>query len=130
MALVFLVEGDPDNVERRIGGALIAVRNDEVDLVVDVRYEADRSLIAEDDVAIGAAGRALVRLHLHKAKADADELARVAGDQANDAYEAALAEGRRALKTGEKTIKANPYLSIAIAAGVGVLIGKLLSRPS
>jgi len=52
------------------------------------------------------------------------------GEQASEAYDAALAEGRRAMKTAGKTIKANPYLSIAIAAGVGLLVGKLLSRHS
>lgn len=52
------------------------------------------------------------------------------GEQASDAYEAALAESRRAMNSAGKSIKAHPYLSIAIAAGVGLLVGKLLSRPS
>ncbi len=50
------------------------------------------------------------------------------GEQASEAYDAALAEGRRAMKTAGKTIKANPYLGIAIAAGVGLLLGRLISR--
>jgi len=51
-----------------------------------------------------------------------------AGDRAEDAYDAALAQGGRALKSTEKTIKAHPYLSIAIASGIGLLVGRMLSR--
>ena len=51
-----------------------------------------------------------------------------AGDRAEDAYDAALAQGSRMLKSTEKTIAAHPYLSIAIASGIGLLVGKLLSR--
>jgi ElaB/YqjD/DUF883 family membrane-anchored ribosome-binding protein len=52
-----------------------------------------------------------------------------AGDRAEQAYEAALAEGRRQLKAGEHAIKEHPYMSIAIAAGIGLLVGRLISRP-
>ncbi len=48
-------------------------------------------------------------------------------DRADDAYEAALAEGRRTWKSTEKTVKAHPFLSLAIAAGIGLLIGKLVA---
>lgn len=51
-----------------------------------------------------------------------------AGDRAEEAYDAALAEGRRQLKAGEAVIKNHPYMSIAIAAGLGFLIGGLISR--
>ena len=51
-----------------------------------------------------------------------------AGDRAENAYDAALAQGDRVLKSTEKTIAAHPYLSIVIASGIGLLVGKLLSR--
>jgi ElaB/YqjD/DUF883 family membrane-anchored ribosome-binding protein len=52
------------------------------------------------------------------------------GEEASEAYDAALAKGRRAMKTAGKTIKANPFLSIGIAVGVGLLLGRLLCHHS
>ena len=49
-------------------------------------------------------------------------------DRAEDAYDAVLAQGGRALKSTEHTIKAHPYLSIAIASGIGLLVGRLMSH--
>ena len=50
-----------------------------------------------------------------------------AGDRAGDVYDSALAEGRRTLRTTEKTIQTHPFLSLAIAAGLGLLLGRLTS---
>jgi len=50
-----------------------------------------------------------------------------AGDRAGDVYDSALAEGRRTLRTTEKTIQSHPFLSLALAAGLGLLLGKLMS---
>lgn len=47
-------------------------------------------------------------------------------ERAGEAFETALAEGRRTLKTAGKTIESHPYLSLAIAAGIGLLLGKLI----
>jgi len=47
--------------------------------------------------------------------------------RAGDAFDTAWSEGRRTLKSTEKTIKAHPYLSLAIAAGIGLLLGKLIA---
>lgn len=58
----------------------------------------------------------------------AKRTATYAGDRAEDAYDAVLAQGSRTLKSTEKTIKAHPYLSIAIASGIGLLVGRMLSR--
>ena len=58
----------------------------------------------------------------------AKRTAAYAGDRAEDAYDAVLAQGGRTLKSTDKTIKAHPYLSIAIASGIGLLVGRLMSR--
>jgi ElaB/YqjD/DUF883 family membrane-anchored ribosome-binding protein len=50
-----------------------------------------------------------------------------AGDRAGGYYEAAVAEGRRTLRSTEETIRAHPFLSLALAAGLGLLLGRLLS---
>jgi ElaB/YqjD/DUF883 family membrane-anchored ribosome-binding protein len=48
-------------------------------------------------------------------------------ERAGDAFDTALAEGRRTLKTAGKTVKDHPYLSLAVAAGIGLLLGKLIA---
>lgn len=90
-----------------------------------------------------------VREELSQLRADIDSLigtvgrlADTAGDQfaagarrtvsgvherAGEAFDTALAEGRRTFKTAGKTIEAHPYLSLAIAAGIGLLLGKLIA---
>jgi len=50
-----------------------------------------------------------------------------AQEQAEHAFDTAMREGRRTLKSAEETIQAHPYLSIAIAAGIGLLLGKLIA---
>ena len=47
--------------------------------------------------------------------------------QAARAFDTAIDEGRRTLKSSEQTIRAHPFLSIAIAAGIGLLLGRLLA---
>lgn len=51
-----------------------------------------------------------------------------AADRVEDAFDDATAKGGRALKSCETAIKANPYLAIAIATGIGLLVGNILSR--
>lgn len=46
--------------------------------------------------------------------------------RAGDAFDTALAQGRRTLKTVGKNIEAHPYLSLAVAAGLGLILGKLI----
>jgi ElaB/YqjD/DUF883 family membrane-anchored ribosome-binding protein len=58
---------------------------------------------------------------------DTEGLLSDAGTRAREAYDYALDEGRRTLDAGEETVRAHPFLSLAIAAGVGILIGRLLA---
>lgn len=51
-----------------------------------------------------------------------------AGDRVEDAFDGAMAKGGRALNSADAAIKTNPYLAIAVATGIGLLVGKLLSR--
>ena len=84
-------------------------------------------LRADIDSLVGTVGR-LVNGAAGSVIEGAKQSAAYAGDRAEDAYDAVLAEGTRTLKLAEKTIKAHPYLSIAIASGIGLLVGKILSR--
>jgi ElaB/YqjD/DUF883 family membrane-anchored ribosome-binding protein len=84
-------------------------------------------LRADIDSLVGTVGR-LANGAADSVVNGAKRSAAYAGDRAEDAYDAVLAQGSRTLKSTEKTIKAHPYLSIAIASGIGLLVGKLLSR--
>src|ERR1044071_9251048 len=84
-------------------------------------------LRADIDSLVGTVGR-LANGAADSLVAGAKRSAAYAGDRAEDAYDAAMAQGGRALKSTEKTIKAHPYLSIAIATGIGLVVGKMLSR--
>lgn len=57
----------------------------------------------------------------------AKRTASAAGRRAENAYDTVLAEGRRTIETADKTVHAHPYVSLAVAAGVGWLIGRLMS---
>lgn len=91
------------------------------DELVQLRADIDNLVGAVGRLANGAAGSLV------------DEAKRTisrTGEEASEAYDAALAKSRRAMKTAGKTIKANPFLSIGIAAGVGLLLGGLLCHHS
>src|SRR5262247_3097669 len=83
-------------------------------------------LRADIDSLIGTVGR-LAETASDQVVSGARHAARSVHDRAGGTYEAALAEGRRTLKSTEKTIKAHPFLSLAIAAGIGLLVGKLIA---
>lgn len=87
--------------------------------LTQLRADIDQLVGTVSRLANGAAGSAID---------GAKRTATYAGDRAEDAYDAVLAQGGRALKSTEKTIRAHPYLSIAIASGIGLLVGRLLSR--
>ena len=84
-------------------------------------------LRADIDSLVGTVGR-LANGAAGSVADGAKQSAAYVGDRAEDAYDAVKARGRRTLKSSEKTIKTHPYLSIAIASGVGLLIGKFIFR--
>ncbi len=50
-----------------------------------------------------------------------------AQSRAGEVFDSAMAGGRKTLRSTEQTIQAHPYLSIAIAAGIGMLLGRLFA---
>ena len=101
-------------------------RKDVAEAEVPMRDELAQ-LRADIDHLVGTVGR-LANGATGAAIDGAKRTATYAGDRAEDAYDAVLAQGGRALKSTEQTIKAHPYLSIAIASGIGLLVGRLLSH--
>jgi ElaB/YqjD/DUF883 family membrane-anchored ribosome-binding protein len=89
------------------------------DELAQLRADIDHLVATVGRLANGAAGSVMD---------GAKRSASYAGERAEDAYDAVLAQGGRTLKSAEKSIKAHPYLSIAIASGVGLLVGRLLSH--
>ncbi len=87
--------------------------------LAQIRADIDRLVGTVKRLANGAAGSVV-----DGAKRTAAE----AADRVEDAFDDAAAKGGRALKSCETAIKANPYLAIAIATGIGLLVGKILSR--
>jgi len=87
--------------------------------LAQLRADIDSLIGTVSRLAGGAAGSAI-----DSAKRSAAE----AGERAEEALDSAMATGDRALKCAEKAIKANPYLSIAIATGIGLIVGRLLLR--
>jgi ElaB/YqjD/DUF883 family membrane-anchored ribosome-binding protein len=90
-------------------------------------HEELAQLRADIDHLVGTVGR-LANGAAGSAIDGAKRTATYAGDRAAEAYDAVLAQGGRTLKSTDKTIRAHPYLSIAIASGIGLLVGRLLSR--
>jgi ElaB/YqjD/DUF883 family membrane-anchored ribosome-binding protein len=89
------------------------------DELVQLRADIDHLVATVGRLANGAAGSVMD---------GAKRSASYAGERAEDAYDAVLAQGGRTLKSTEKAIAAHPYLSIAIASGIGLLVGRLLSH--
>ena len=101
-------------------------RKDVAEAELPMREELAQ-LRADIDHLVGTVGR-LADSAAGSAIDGAKRTATYAGDRAGDAYDAVLAQGERTFKSTEKTIKAHPYLSIAIASGIGLLVGRLMSR--
>jgi ElaB/YqjD/DUF883 family membrane-anchored ribosome-binding protein len=89
------------------------------DELAQLRADIDHLVATVGRLANGAAGSVMD---------GAKRSASYAGDRAEDAYDAVLAQGGRTLKSTEKSIKAHPYLSIAIASGIGLVVGRLLAH--
>ena len=83
-------------------------------------------LRADIDSLIGTVGR-LADSASDQIMSGARRTASSMHDRAGEAFDTALAEGRRTLRSTEKTIQSHPYLSLAIAAVIGLLLGKLIS---
>ena len=89
------------------------------DELAQLRADIDHLVATVGRLADGAAGSVVDR---------AKRSASYAGDRAEDVYDAVLAQGERTLKSTGKTITAHPYISIAIATAIGLLVGRLLTR--
>lgn len=95
------------------------------DLETPLREELAQ-LRADIDSLVGTVGRladGAAGSFAHEAKRAWSD----AGHHAGDVYDTALAEGKRTLRATEKTIQSHPFLSLAIAAGLGLLLGRLMS---
>jgi ElaB/YqjD/DUF883 family membrane-anchored ribosome-binding protein len=65
---------------------------------------------------------------LQEARARAEESLRAAKARMSDLQESTLRQARAATDATENYVRENPWQALGIAAGVGVLIGLLVSR--
>jgi ElaB/YqjD/DUF883 family membrane-anchored ribosome-binding protein len=65
---------------------------------------------------------------VQEARAKAEQSLGAARERLTDMKDSALDQARELVDNGEEYVRENPWQSIGIAAGVGVLIGFLLSR--
>ena len=62
------------------------------------------------------------------ARARAEDSIRAAREGLAEAGEAAIERGREAAETADEYVHQNPWAAIGIAAGVGLVVGLMLSR--
>lgn len=65
---------------------------------------------------------------IQEARARAEESLTAARERLSEVEEDALKQARELVSEGEEYVKENPWAAVGIAAGVGLLIGLLLSR--
>lgn len=92
-----------------------------------------KELLSELQALVGEAESMMadsVSEHSHEALAGLRERFEAAQERFSDLYEGAKKRVVAGAKCTDQAIRANPYQSIAIAAGVGLLVGVLLGRRS
>jgi ElaB/YqjD/DUF883 family membrane-anchored ribosome-binding protein len=65
---------------------------------------------------------------LHEIRARAEESLRVAKARIGDIQEDALKQARHATSATEDYVRENPWQALGIAAGIGIIVGLLVSR--
>jgi ElaB/YqjD/DUF883 family membrane-anchored ribosome-binding protein len=65
---------------------------------------------------------------IQEARARAEESLSAARERLTEVEEDALKQARELISEGEEYVKQNPWAAMGIAAGVGLLVGLLLSR--
>ncbi len=65
---------------------------------------------------------------IQEARAKAEESLAAARERLSGVEEEALRQARELMTDGEEYVRENPWQAVGIAAGVGILIGLLLSR--
>ncbi len=102
---------------------------------MDMPTDAARRKLAEDFRALTSDTEELLRAtatqtgeRVSAARARVEERLREAKAAAAEMGEDMLSRGRAAAESADRTVRAHPWESVAIAAGVGFLLGMLTSR--
>jgi ElaB/YqjD/DUF883 family membrane-anchored ribosome-binding protein len=104
----------------------VAQRLDTSEAASNLREELAQ-LRADIDSLVGTVGR-LAQGAAGTLSEEAKRTLAEARRRSGDAFDSAVSEGKRGLNAAEHGIQSHPFLSIAIAAGIGLLIGRLFSR--
>jgi ElaB/YqjD/DUF883 family membrane-anchored ribosome-binding protein len=96
-------------------------------LSVDQLIEELKALIRDREALLEALARNTGD-GMHDAKERAQESLAAAKERLTQLQDHLLSEARTAMDAGETYLRDNPWTAIAVAAGIGFLIGTLLSR--
>ncbi len=102
-----------------------ALKDEEV--TTDKLLKDLQTVVADAEALLKAtAGQAGEKIQEARARAEASLTA--ARERLSGAEEDALKQARELVTEGEQYIKQNPWAALGVAAGVGLLVGLLLSR--
>ena len=104
-----------------------AIANDDTRSEVE-QLKNDLKAVREDLATLGKDVVSATKTSVHSASEAAREEARKRLGQLGDAWDGAKDTGRAAKHDVERQIEQHPLAAVAIALGVGLVIGKLLDR--
>ena len=101
--------------------------NAQVDVTTD-QLVADLKTVVEDAEALLKATSTLTGEKLQEVRARAEESLRQAKVRLTEVEEEAMRRAKEIADAADEYVRENPWQSVGIAAGVGLLVGLLLTR--
>ena len=101
--------------------------NAQVEVTTD-QLVADLKTVMEDAEALLKATSTLTGEKIQEVRARAEESLRQAKVRLSEVEEEAMRRAREVAEAADEYVRENPWQSVGIAAGVGLLVGLLLAR--
>jgi ElaB/YqjD/DUF883 family membrane-anchored ribosome-binding protein len=106
-------------------------RNDSMNAQVEVTTDqlvADLKTVMEDAEALLKATSTLTGEKIQEVRARAEESLRQAKERLSEVEEEAMRRAREIADAADEYVHENPWQSVGIAAGIGLVVGLLLAR--
>lgn len=101
--------------------------NAQVDVTTD-QLVADLKTVMEDAEALLKATSTLTGEKIQEVRARAEESLRQAKVRLSEVEEEAMRRAREVAEAADEYVRENPWQSVGIAAGIGLVVGLLLAR--
>lgn len=101
--------------------------NAQVDVTTD-QLVADLKTVVEDAEALLKATSTLTGEKLHEVRARAEESLRQAKVRLTEVEEEAMRRAKEIADAADEYVRENPWQSVGIAAGIGLVLGLLIAR--